>query len=167
MVAQGEEDDNRGDGSPCVHSALQKIVVSLPPSEGPLTDQVVEQETEDEPQAVLRSVRGRNVSSCVEENWHVDISHPAVGVSPVGQVDQDSHNGSDKEEIHRRVVDLSRLEHTLRTDCAPDQRCVVNDLSTGTGKALCVIAVAQLGNIANHPAQNLHTSARNHPRHWV
>lgn len=119
-VAQREEYEHRRDGRARVHGRLQQVVVPLPPLERALAHQVVEEEAKHEPQRVLRRVGWRDVARRVEEDGHVDVAHPAVGVPPVGQVDGHRQDGPDEEEVHERTVHLARLEHALRPDGAPD-----------------------------------------------
>lgn len=59
-------------------------------------------------------------------------------MSLIDQIYQDSYHGSDNEEIHQGIVDLSGLEHPLGPDCAPDQGGIVDYLGAVAGEALLV-----------------------------
>jgi hypothetical protein len=129
-------------------------VVPLPPSKRALADQKVEQESKNEPQRVLRRVGGRDVASGVEEDGHVDVAHPAAGVPAVDAVDGNGDDGANEEKVHDAVVHLAGLEHALRADAAPDERRVVDHLGAGAREALGVFGAAEVGDVANHPAQD-------------
>jgi hypothetical protein len=53
VVAECEKDDDRRQGDAGVQRGLREVVVPLPPGECLFPDEVVEEESEDEPEAVL------------------------------------------------------------------------------------------------------------------
>src|SRR5690349_7790548 len=57
------------------------------------------------------------------------------------------------EEVHQRAVNLSGLEHPLRTNSAPYERSVVHDLGAVAGEPGLVGRLAEVGDVAYHPAQ--------------
>jgi hypothetical protein len=57
------------------------------------------------------------------------------------------------EEIHEAIVDLAMLEHPLRSNRTPNDRGVVDYFGTGACEALRVMRVAEVFDVAEHPAQ--------------
>ena len=56
------------------------------------------------------------------------------------------------EKVHEPAIYLAMLEHTLRSDGAPDDRCVVHYFGASTGEALSVVRIAEVFYVAEHPA---------------
>ena len=98
---------------------------------------------------LLTRIGRRDVTCRVEEDGNVDIAHPAVRIPSIQQISQNGYHRltagkwgtilashskfgqwkiahSEKKEIHDAAVHLSRLEHPLGTDGAPDQRGTVD-----------------------------------------
>lgn len=153
-VAQRKKDEHRRNRRARVHGRLQQVIVPLPPLERALADQVVEHEAKDEPQRVLRRVGRRNVARRVEEDGHVDVAHPAVGVPPIYNVHEHRHHRPDEEEVHERAVHLARLEHALRANRAPDQGRVVCCFGALARESLGIVRVAEVLDVDHHPAEN-------------
>jgi hypothetical protein len=61
------------------------------------------------------------------------------------------------EEIHEAIVDLAMLEHPLRSNRTPNDRGVVDYFGTGACEALRVMRVAEVFDVAEHPASGVHT----------
>ena len=55
------------------------------------------------------------------------------------------------EKVHEAVVDLSLLEHSLGTDCSPDDGCIVHHLGAVAGEAIRILGVTEPGYMAKHP----------------
>lgn len=52
------------------------------------------------------------------------------------------------------MIHLSGSKHALRTNRSPDLTGRVNNLGTCAGEALCVVRVAEVGDVGHHPAEH-------------
>ena len=71
---------------------------------------------------------------------------------------------SEDEEVHEATIHLTLLEHALRSDGTPDDRCVVHYFRTSAGEALSVVRITEVFDVAEHPAKYCEEIVSTHSR---
>jgi hypothetical protein len=61
---------------------------------------------------------------------------------------------SKDEEVHETAIHLTLLEHALRPDGTPDDRCIVHYFGSSACEALSVVGIAEVFDVAEHPAEH-------------
>jgi hypothetical protein len=71
---------------------------------------------------------------------------------------------SKDEEVHEPTVHLTLLEHALRSDGTPDDRCVVDHFGSSAGETLRVVRIAEIFDVAKHPAEYCRRDVNRHTK---
>jgi len=84
----------------------------------------------------------------------LDISQPAVGESPIEEVDDGRADHAREEEDAERVVDLTFGELPCGANHSPDDRCCSKDLSRRADKPILLCVGTDAGDVGEHPRLN-------------
>lgn len=119
-----------------------------PPTSPAVTDELVEDETDDTPGEIVKRSSGRNQSATTEDNGGVEVADGGLGPGTGTKVDDDRESSTSEPEPHHVGVHLARGENTLRSNDTPDNGSVEEDTTVGAAKVVSLILRADIGNSA-------------------
>lgn len=118
-----KENEQRAQGQAQIKTRAGQVIKSWPPSEVPLSNELLEYKANNAPWQVIERGRRRNGACSAEDQGCQEILDWGVGISAGGKVENDRDNGTDSKEDKKTGVDLPWGEDSWRADKSPNHRC--------------------------------------------
>lgn len=130
------------------------VVVLEPPARLPPPDEEVEDGAHDSPAVVDEHRRRREHSGSAEDEGEVDVSPDRAGITLGEEPRDDGCDGADQPEPLQTAVEGLAGEHASRADGAPDHGSRVEDLGLWAGELICLVVLADVGDVAERPVHD-------------
>lgn len=151
---QGDEDQDGGQGETDVQTSTKHVIVVHPPSSPAVTDELVEDVTDDTPGEVVEGSGGRNQCATTENDRSAEVADGGLGPGAGTKVDQDRKEGTGEPEPHHVGVQLARREDTLRSNDTPDDGSVEKDTTVGAREMVLLGLAADIANGTEGPVHD-------------
>ena len=151
---QRDEDEDRAKRETDVETGGGEVVVVRPPAAVPVSEELVEDETDDAPGRVVERGGGRDLAGAAEDEGHVDVAEGGAGEHAREHVEDGWGDGADEEEVQQVVVHLASGEDALRTDQTPNDGSVEEHAAVGAGEVRGVMLIAQVADGTKGPVEH-------------
>lgn len=146
-VRHSEEDDDSTKSETRIERRGEDIIILGPPGVKSLVDDLVEDEVDDVPTAVVDTRSRRDVVRADEDERPVDLADKLAAGSLPEVVRHWRQDEPDPEEMQQAAVYLSHGIETRRANQSPDDGTTVNGTANGAAEAIRLVLRADTGNI--------------------